>query len=95
MIFCSKCGASTKYYDTVKRLARTGYGKSYMAYVQRYMCTKCKSVHRMLPDFLMPYKHYEKRIIEGFISGTITSDMLEYEDYPCVSTIKNWKSREK
>ena len=91
MIFCSKCGAKAKYYDTVKRIVRAEYGKAYTAYVQRYICTKCKFIHRILPDFLMPYKQYEKRIVNGFIFGTLTSDMLEYEDYPCTSTIKNWK----
>ena len=62
MIFCSKCGENTKYYDTVKRFVRTAYGKQ-----------------------------YEKHIIDGFIFGSLTSEMLEYEDYPCPSTVRNWK----
>lgn len=91
MIFCSKCGAGTIYYDTVKRTVRTTYGKTYKTCVKRYICTKCRFIHRELPDYLVPYKQYEKPIIDGFILGNLSSDMLEYEDYPCSLTIQNWK----
>lgn len=95
MIFCSRCGERTKYYDTVKRFVRSEYGKQRVLYVKRYICKNCRFLHRNLPDFLLPNKHYEKRIVNGFIFGSLTSEMLEYEDYPCTSTIKIWKSSAK
>lgn len=88
---CLKCGETARYYDTVKRTVRTAFGKSRKVYVERYICTKCKFIHRELPNFLSPYKQYEKTIINGFIFDTLSSDMLEYEDYPCSQTIRNWK----
>ena len=91
MIFCSKCGATARYYDTVKRIVRTAFGKRYDTYVKRYICTKCGFIHRELPDWLIPYKQYEKPIINGFIFDTLSSDILEYEDYPCSQTVRNWK----
>lgn len=91
MIFCLRCGEISGYYDTVKRTVRTAYGKRYEVSIERYICTKCRFIHRELPDYLIPYKHYEKRIIDGFIFGNLSSDMLEYEDYPCSMTIQNWK----
>ena len=91
MIFCSRCGENTKYYDTVKRFVRTAYGKQYVIFIERYICVNCRFIHRNLPEFLVPYKQYEKHIIDGFIFGTLTSEMLEYEDYPCPSTVRNWK----
>ncbi len=95
MIFCSRCGETAKYYDTVKRFVRVEYGEQRVLYVERYICVNCRFIHRNLPDTLLPYKHYEKHIIDGFIFGTLTSEMLEYEDYPCISTIKIWKSSTK
>ncbi len=88
---CPKCGGKLKPHDRVKRLVRTKHGKTYWTTVERNKCTKCGRKHRVLPEILLPYKHYEAGIIKGFISGVITSFDLEYEDYPCDGTIKIWK----
>lgn len=88
---CSKCGSVMKYYDRVKRTVKLTYGSKKNIYVKRYSCPKCSSICRKLPDNILPYKHYDKKIIEGFVLGRLTSELLEYEDYPCDSTIVNWK----
>ena len=91
MFVCSKCGSAMRYYDRVKRIVRQAYGSKSKVYVKRYSCLTCGSVCRFLPDNLLPCKHYDKDIIEGFVLGLLNSDLLEYEDYPCESTIANWK----
>ena len=90
-VVCSKCGSVMKYYDRVKRVVRLAYGSKKNVYIKRYSCRKCGSVCRILPEHILPYKHYEKKIIEGFVLGRLTSELLEYEDYPCETTIANWK----
>ena len=90
---CPKCGGLLKYYDSVKRIVRTKGGISYWIKIRRMVCLECRSTHRELPKYLVPYKHYEIDIIQGFIDGTITSFDLDYEDYPCDMTIKNWKNK--
>ena len=47
--------------------------------------------NRLIPDFLAPYKHYDIDIITGVLNGTITPDMLTFEDYPCEKTMERWQ----
>ncbi len=92
---CPNCGGALKYYDSVKRVVKSGYGRKRWIFIDRYMCLCCGKTHRMLPDNLIPYKHYEKHIIEGFVSGKITGYLLEFEDYPSESIINEWRRTQK
>lgn len=88
---CPKCGGKVVYYDSVKRIVRGKYGKKRNVRIRRMKCSKCNSIHRELPDFLFPYKHYEADIIIGVIEGLITCDILWFEDYPCEATMLQWR----
>ncbi len=90
---CSICGSELKYYDSVPRIVRTKYGRKKRVYIRRLRCSKCNSTHRELPDFIFPYKQYEADIIMGVIEGLITCETLGFEDYPCETTIKEWKAQ--
>ena len=87
---CPKCGGKLKYYDSIRRLVKGSNGRKYFITIDRYICKKCHSTHRVIPDKLLPYKHYEKDIIRGFIEGEKSSYDLEYEDYPSESVINEW-----
>ena len=63
-------------------------------YVGRYKCPKCKTIHRDLPEYLYPFKHYEADIIDGVVEGLIGPETLGFEDYPCEETMKRWKKQE-
>ena len=88
---CPECGGALKYYDKVKRIIRTKNRTSKYIKIRRLKCTKCGSIHRELPDDIIPYKHYEAEIIRGVLEGLITSDTLGFEDYPCEMTMIRWK----
>lgn len=88
---CPDCGGKWHYYDTVRRMIREAGGKEHMVYVKRYRCETCGKIHRILPNNLYPYKQYDKEIIDGVISGLITSDTYGFEDYPCEMTMTRWK----
>lgn len=88
---CPKCGGLLKYYDSVKRLVRTKYGRKKKVVIRRLRCSKCHSIHRELPDFIFPYKQYEADIIIGVIEGLITCETLGFEDYPCEMTMFRWR----
>lgn len=88
---CPKCGGQLKYYDSVKRLVRTKYGRKKKVIVPRFRCTQCHSIHRKLPDFIFPYKQYEADIIIGVIEGLITCETIGFEDYPCEMTMIRWR----
>lgn len=44
----------------------------------------------MLPDCLIPYKHYESEVISGAIDGIVLPDDTDSEDYPCMMTMLRW-----
>lgn len=87
---CPKCGGELKTYGSVLRVVRTKRRISKWIKIRRLKCYSCGTVHRELPDYLIPYKQYEAEIIKGVIEGLITSDTLGYEDYPCEMTMKRW-----
>lgn len=87
---CPYCGGVLKHYDKVQRTVRTKFGRSYKLFLTRSYCHDCGSVHRELPNTIMPYKQYEKEIIKGVKTGTITYETLGYEDYPCEMTMLRW-----
>lgn len=87
---CPICGGALKYYDKVSRIIRSEGGRIARINIRRLRCLICKRLHRELPAFIFPYKHYRADIIQGVLSGSITIDALEYEDYPCEMTIKRW-----
>lgn len=88
---CPDCNGTLHYYDTVKRIVRGSFGKVYWIHLRRLNCKICGRYHRELPNYILPYKHYEKDIIKGFITNTIKVEDIEYEDYPCETTIKDWR----
>ncbi len=87
---CPRCTGNLEYYDSVKRIVKSEKGSISYINIRRLVCSTCKSTHRELPRYLIPYKHYKKNIINGFIDGTLSVEELEFEDYPCQLTINIW-----
>lgn len=88
---CPKCGGILKYYDTVARIIRTKYGVKKRVSIRRLRCLTCRSVHREIPEFIFPHKHYESQIIIGVIDGLISCETLGFEDFPCETTMLRWR----
>lgn len=55
---CPLCGGELQPRGSVKRIIRKENGKKIFVSIKRYSCKKCKHWHRVLPDILLPYKHY-------------------------------------
>lgn len=87
---CPSCGGKLKHYDTVARIVRKKGGKKHKVDVRRMRCVDCRTIRRELPDFIFPYKQYHGAIIKGVLNGTITPNVIEYEDYPCEVTMRRW-----
>lgn len=88
--FCPKCGGQLKHYDRVRRIVRTTGGLITWTKIRRMICSTCGAIHREIPNYIFPYKHYESRIIRGVILGDISPCDLDYEDYPCEATMIRW-----
>ncbi len=87
---CPYCGALLEFEDHVKRYRRLAGGEKEWYWIERRSCAACCCLHRILPDFLAPHKHYDIDIITGILNGEITSDLLAFEDYPCERTMERW-----
>lgn len=90
---CPRCGCELKYYDSVKRIIRSKFRNTKRIVIHRLRCTGCQSIHRELPEFILPYKQYEADVILGVLDGTITPETLGFEDYPCEMTMLRWKAQ--
>ena len=44
----------------------------------------------MLPDLLIPYKHYAEEIISGVIDGVVEADDEDSENFPSEMTMTRW-----
>lgn len=90
-LVCQRCDGELKYYDSVKRIIITKFRKTKTIIIRRLKCNKCGKLHRELPEFIFPYKHYEYEIIVGVTEGLITCETYGFEDYPCELTMLRWK----
>ncbi len=88
---CPYCGALLEFKDHVQRHRRLAGGEKEWFLIERRNCPAGCGLHRLIPDFLAPYKHYDIDIITGVLNGTITPDMLAFEDYPCERTMERWQ----
>ena len=89
---CPHCGTELVYRDTCSRHYKLDGGKRVWFRIRRLKCPHCKVLHRELPDVLAPFKHYRLDIIMGMLDGSLTTDDLKYENYPCEKTVERWKA---
>lgn len=82
--------------DAVKRMIRISSAEKYGVRIRRLLCEECGKIHRELPDFLLPHKHYPADCIEAEIDRSRRSRIAEECGhaicaYPELSTCMRWK----
>ena len=88
---CKKCGGTNLHVRRyVDRKVKGTDGMFQIIKVKQYICEDCKATMRHLPTNLMPYKQYERSIIEGVIDGSLTSELMYGGAYPAEETMKLW-----
>lgn len=95
MHVCEKCGNTMIKYGTIKRVVKGKYGAKQIIKIQKVYCKFCNRYGRILPDDILPYKQYEKEIIEGVQEGLINADVLGFENYPSEKQMIRWKESHK
>lgn len=81
-----------KYRDRVKRHTRQKGGDKVWFEIERYKCEACGKLHRAIPVFLAPYKHYCLGLIASVLNGKILPREYEEEhNYPVEITMDRWK----
>lgn len=76
--------------DYCDRIVRYEGGDSEWIRIPRCQCNnkRCGRIHRMLPDFLAPFKHYPEPVISDVLDGGI--DPADVDDCPSAQSAKRW-----
>jgi len=87
-LVCSFCGCEKL---TKKGWRRRGsidhLEKSKLLMIRRVKCKCCGKIHHVLPDTIVPYKHYNAEAIEMIIRGRANET---YCDESEINRIKSW-----
>lgn len=83
---CQKC--SLIFRDYRSHIIRYEDGTHEWLRIPRHQCSndKCRRIHRMLPDILTPFKHYNEETISGVLDGIVTPEDEDSETSPSEDT---------
>ena len=93
-LICPDCGAKLRKYDKVVRTVKTKRGEKIKLIIPRMYCKNCHKVHRVITEDIIPYKQYERAVIEGVREGFITPETLGFEDFPSEKQMTRWLREE-
>ena len=83
---CPDCHCSLRCHDHRERYVTMKCGKRLQLSVPRGICPSCGRLHTVLPNFVVPYKHYGTTVIQGVVDGKDLDTCLA-ED----STMQRWR----
>lgn len=88
---CTECKNGLLFRDNCKRILKYDGGEVEWIQIPRHQCSNpsCKKVHRMLPDCLAPFKHYEESVIADALDDRIIPNESDYR--PSSMTVEHWK----
>jgi len=99
-VLCPLCGGSLKFHGSYQRHFIDELSKRHNGWVAQSHCALCKIYPALLPDFLMPYKHFKAQVIEEAILEAEEkeerregedSEELDLSDCPADdATIRRW-----
>ena len=70
-VSCPICGGTLRYRDRCDRFFYDSRGDRKRLKIRRLHCTECHSLHRELPNIIMPFKHYSCSVIEAAIDSSV------------------------
>ena len=66
---CPSCGGHLSVHDHRVRRVILKSGRKVTLLVPRGRCPKCRRLHVELPNFVVPFKHYEDKAIQDVVDG--------------------------
>lgn len=64
---CPVCRGTLGVIGSRNRIWKQTNGERYDLRIRRMRCERCQTIHHELPDFLIPYKHYDAPSIETVV----------------------------
>jgi len=89
---CLYCGEGLQGHGTRKRLTRV-QGVRQWCEVRRFICSRCRKTFTLLPDYLLPFKHYTALEIEAVLRHLFDGGKLsESPSGAGERTLRRWYS---
>ena len=86
-IICDECLCPMKVHSRYERgIKETGQ----QIKITMVRCKKCGKLHALLPDFLLPHKHYSGNEIESVIIDGATTPVSQIDTAASESTVRRW-----
>jgi hypothetical protein len=93
-VLCPRCHGPFKFHGTHSRHILDEDGERHDGWVAQCCCATCKKYPSLIPEFIMPYKHYEAAVIESAISRVEEEGGIRLIDCPAAgSTVWRWVSQ--
>ena len=90
---CQLCGGALTVHGSYKRHCKDEYGHRHDGWIAQAHCKACDTYPSLIPDFIMPYKHYMADVIEATISAS-EEGCLGLSSCPAdESTIRRWSNQ--
>jgi len=92
VVLCSVCHGQLKYHSSYRRYLQDEESNREQGWVAQVHCAACGKYPALLPEFIMPYKHYEAGVIEGVIAESENGVNVE-KSGGCAadaSTMRRW-----
>jgi len=68
IVLCQLCGGALTVHGCYRRHFLDDNGDSHYGWVAQGNCAACNAYPSLIPDFLMPHKHFEAEVIEAVIA---------------------------
>lgn len=83
---CPQCGNVMKVRDSKRRKVKDENGTEYIFSLRRFQCGNCQKLHLEMPDCIVPYKQYSKKVIDDVLNGRCNYYIVD------TSTVWHWKN---
>ena len=92
IVLCPDCNGSMSLHGTYRRHCRDNSGKRHYGWVAQGYCATCVCYHSILPNFIIPHKHYNCGVIGSVIAAAEARWIVE-QSCICaadISTMRRW-----
>ena len=77
VVLCAICRGKLKYHGCYRRHVQDAESNKEYGWVAQARCDNCKVYPALIPEFIMPYKHYSAEVIEHVITKSENGGSVE------------------
>jgi len=91
-VLCARCAGQLRVHGCYWRHIKDEDGSRHYGWVVQGHCIPCNKFPALIPEFIMPHKHYMAEVIEGVIAESERGNVIEHlGGYAAdVSTMRRW-----